>query len=299
MRVLITGGSGLLGTALLHTIPEGIEVGATYRSTMPVEVEDTNLFDPYQLDLCDRDGRINIVERVNPDLIIHTASIGNVDYCEQHQEESWQVNLVGTQYIIEACASCHSRLIYTSTNAVFDGDHAPYAEEDPPHPKHHYGKTKLAAEQLVLDSPLDAAIIRPILMYGWHTPSQRPNFVTWLLGEMSQGKSVRLFDDVYCNPLPVSQCADATWSCGTGEHTGIFHIAGKDRVSLYGFGLAVAQVFESDISLLAPVSRDALPQLVYRPTDTTYRTDKMEKVLGLMPLSLRDGLQQMKEEPRA
>lgn len=297
MKVLITGGSGLLGSALLRSIPEGFEVAATYRSAIPAQI--SGGYDPYQLDLCDRDLLMNIIDQVSPELVIHTASIGNVDYCEQHPEESRQVNVLGTHYIIEACISHHCRLIYTSSNAVFDGDHAPYAEGDQPNPKHQYGKTKLAAEQLILASGLDAAIIRPILMYGWHTQAQRSNFVTWLLGELSQENPVRLLDDVYCNPIPVSQCAEAIWVSGRKKHTGLFHIAGKDRVSMYELGLAVARIFGFDTARLQPVSRNDLPQLVHRPADTTYRTDKMERVLGLIPRSLREGLKQMKEESRA
>lgn len=297
MKILITGGGGLLGTALVRSMPTNFEVGATFRSALPTQP--TDHFDPYQLDICDRDTLMDIVHRVHPDWIIHTASIGNVDYCEQHQDESWQVNVVGTQHVIEACTSCHIRLIYTSSNAVFDGDHAPYSEEDPTNPKHHYGKTKLASERLIQESGLDATIIRPMMMYGWNTPPQRSNPVTWMLSELSQHKALRLFDDVYGNPLLVSQCADAIWICVRDQHYGFFHIAGKDRVSVYELGQAVALVFEYDASLLQPVSRDALPQLVHRPTDTTYRTDKMETVLGLMPLSLLECLQQMKEAPRA
>lgn len=294
MKVLLTGGSGLLGLTLLHSIPNELQVWATYHAAG--RLEPTNTYSTLEMDIRDRKAVIQGVDAIKPDVIIHTASIGNVDYCETHQDEGRQVNVAGTRYLVRAGEQYGSRFIYTSTNAVFDGEHAPYGEEDPPHPIHFYGQTKFESEQLIEASQLESTIIRPILMYGWNTPQQRPNFVTWLLNEFLKGHSIRILKDVYCNPLPVFQCADAIWTCLLNRRQGCFHIAGRDRVSMYEFGLAVADVFEQDASNLQPVSRDEMGQLVRRPADTTYRTDKMESILGLTPLGLREGLVRMREK---
>jgi dTDP-4-dehydrorhamnose reductase len=294
MNVLLTGGTGLLGTALLRVIPAGYTVWATYFTSGRFDPSDA--YHTLALDIRDRAAVDNATDEVRPDIIIHTASIGNVDYCETHQEESWRVNVEGTRYLLEAGLRHGSRFIYTSTNAVFDGEHAPYGEEDPPNPIHFYGRTKLASERLIEASRADATIIRPILMYGWNTPTQRTNLVTWLLKELPKGQPVRLLKDVFCNPLAAFQCAEAVWRCVENRHPGCFHIAGRDRVSMYELGRTVAEVFGYAPSLLQPVSRDQLAQLVRRPADTTYRTHKMETVLGIRPLGLCEGLTRMKQE---
>ena len=284
----------MLGASLLETALEGIEVWATYlKPTLQPSPESDRLV---QLDIRDEDAVHSVMKTVQPDVVIHTASIGNVDYCETHKEESWQVNVEGTRFILDACEQSSCRLIYTSTNAVFDGEHAPYAEDAQPNPIHFYGKTKLESERLITARSVEATIIRPILMYGWNNANQRSNFVTWLLNKLPENQPIRLFHEVYCNPLPFSQCNEAIWTCLQKNYTGCFHIAGGNRVSMYEFGCEVAHVFGFSTDQLSPAGLDDLPGLVKRPKDTTYCTDKMETVIGIKPLSLREGLNSMKKE---
>lgn len=294
--VLITGGAGLLGAALVRAIPAEYEVWASYFHSRLDDLDD--VCHPVSLDIRDRQAVLDTVARIRPAVIIHTASIGNVDYCETHKEESRAVNVEGTRHLIEAALQHESRIVHLSSNAVFDGNHAPYAEDDPPNPIHYYGRTKLESERVFHDSGVDGVLIRPILMYGWHRPGQRSNFVTWLLNTFQEGAPVRLLNDVFCNPLPASHCAEAIWRCVASGHRGCFHIAGRDRVNMYEFGREVARVFGYDETLLQSVGSDQLPQLVPRPKDTTYDTRKMKRVLGMQPVGLRQGLEEMKRANR-
>ena len=179
-RVLITGGTGLLGQALLSSASSSLSLFGTY---LPDKAPSSELACPFfPLDVRDVAQVAQVFDRVRPDLVIHAASIGSVDYSEHHREESWAVNVGGTQNVGRACARHHAKLIFISSNAVFDGEHPFYAEDAPVNPINYYGQLKVEGEEWVKSSGLDYAIVRPILMYGWHLPIERGNWVTsWLL----------------------------------------------------------------------------------------------------------------------
>jgi len=293
MKVLITGGTGLLGKSLLEEAPAGVQPAATAvtdpRGLIPASC------DGAPLDLRDRSRVLAYVARVRPQAIIHTASIGSVDYAERHPEETWAVNVEGTRHVLDAAMAVGAHLIFVSSNAVFDGTRAPYREEDPVCPVNTYGRFKVEAEQLVAgQSAIPVTIVRPILMYGWHHPTERVNPVTWILRELSQGKTVPVVTDVYTNPLWAPSGARAIWRMVAQRVTGIFHLAGRDRVDRYTFAQETARVFGCDASHLKPVTSDYFPDIAPRAPDTSYDTTKMARVLGVEPMGLREGLEAMR-----
>lgn len=132
-KVFITGGTGLLGSYLVGSVPEGVD--ASY-SFFPADKKDAiiNNCGKYHLDTRDKEAVFGIMETIKPDYIIHAASLASVDYVEKNKEEAKAVNLGGTSNIIDACKKVAARLLYISSNAVFDGTSPPYAEEDRANP---------------------------------------------------------------------------------------------------------------------------------------------------------------------
>lgn len=290
--VLITGSAGLLGTALLQRIPENIRVAPTYFTNPQLNVHpDTTT---YKLDITNEENVLSVFKNVKPTYVIHASSLGNVDYCETHREEAYKINVVGTKNIIKGCEKYGSKLIFISSNAVFDGLHAPYDEDSLVLPVNYYGETKAIGEDLVSDSGLQYAIVRLVLMYGWNNPSERQNPVTWLLDKLRQGEHIKLVDDTYTNPILNTQAALAVWSIIDKNKTGIFHIAGKDRVNRYEFGISVAEIFGFKTELIQKVDSSYFKGIANRMPDTTYITKRMENELMLKPLQLIDGLRYMK-----
>lgn len=293
-RVLITGGSGLLGQALLKTAPEGTTIFGTYLPARPPAAAMPCTFFP--LDVRDPKQVAGVFEESKPEVVIHTASVGSVDYAEHHRQESWEVNVAGTRNVGEMCLRRGAKLIFISSNAVFDGRNPLYAEDAPVNPINYYGQLKVEGERWVQSSGLDFAIIRPILMYGWHLTTERGNWVTTWIRALSQGSRVKVVDDVESKPLYSQNCAEAIWSVVTQNKTGIYHVAGADHITLCQFALKTAEVFGLDSSLIDPVPSSFFPEIAPRPRDTSFDTTKMERALGIKPVGVLEGLARMKAE---
>jgi dTDP-4-dehydrorhamnose reductase len=130
-------------------------------------------------------------------------------------------------------------------------------------------------------------------MYGWHYPSARKNPVTWLLDKLRGGESVPMVTDVYENPLFSLQAGEALWKVAARRDLDLVHLAGGTVVNRYELALAVASQFGLDAGLIKPVDSSFFKHLAPRPHNTSFVTERMEKELGIVPLSLADGLRKM------
>jgi dTDP-4-dehydrorhamnose reductase len=238
----------------------------------------------------------SVFEWAKPDVVIHTAAIGSVDFAERNREETRKVNVGGTAVVAELCQIFKSRLIYISSNAVFDGRTPFYCETAPVNPINCYGQLKVEAENVVRESGIPWAIVRPILMYGWPYQGERDNPVVWWVRSLEKGKPIKVVDNVFSKPLSAWSCAEVVWEVIRQHRTGICHAAGRDHLSLYQFALQVAEVFELDARLITPVPDSYFPEIAPRPRDTSFDTSIMDNELGVKPVGVKDGLLRMKSE---
>lgn len=291
MRVLITGSTGLLAKGF-EEMSDGADeiVGAHLRQ---YQIKDTRARH-YVLDVRDEDEVRSLFERERFDAVIHAAGMASVDHVERHPEEGRASNLKGTLNISRACKRTGAYLVYISTNAVFDGSSAPYAEDAPTSPIHHYGRIKLACEEAVAQEAGSFCVVRPILMYGWNHVVNRPNPVTWVYEKLLRGEQISLVNDVFENPLFNQQCGRALWAILGARPAGVFHLAGADRIHRHAMGLKVAEVFGLDSSLITEVDSSHFPNIARRPKDTTFVTRRMERELGVSAMTLEEGLRAMK-----
>lgn len=247
-------------------------------------------------DVTDRMQMQSVFEWAKPDVVIHTAAIGSVDFAERNREQTRKVNVGGTEVVAALCQIFKSRLIYISSNAVFDGRTPFYSETASVNPINYYGQLKVEAENIVRDSSIPWAIVRPILMYGWPYQGERDNPVVWWVRSLEDGKPIKVVDNVFTKPLPAWSCAEVVWELICQHRPGIYHAAGRDHLSLYQFALQVAEVFELDARLITPVPDSYFPEIAPRPRDTSFDTSKMENELGVKTIGVKDGLVRMKSE---
>ena len=289
--ILVTGGTGLLGKALAASVPPEVDPCWTHLRNLPAGVAPTR-FTP--LDVAVRESVFRLFAKLRPAAVVHAAAMGNVDFAEQHREVAWQANVGGTQNIVDACRDYGARLIYLSSNAVFDGDHPPYDEVSPRHPVNSYGRLKVEAEDLVLASGLSWSLIRPILMYGWPYPHGRDNPVTTWIRQLGAGQPVKAVDDRYWQPLYVGDCATLVWRLLQRQCEGVFHIAGPERLTMEEFARETARVFYLDERLIQPVHSDFFPALAPRPVDTSFVLTKLQREVGLQTVAPAVALTAMK-----
>lgn len=289
MNILITGGTSLLGRSLLRTIPtiDKYKIYATYYGK-------EQLPDTIFMDLRNPKQISQVFKTSSPDWIIHTAGITNVDFVDKNPELSYEVNVKGTQYIIDECKKYNTKIIYISSNAVFDGENAPYKEEDKINPVNIYGVQKAECEERVKNSGYDYAIVRPVLMYGWNAAFERTNPVTYEIEKLKNSEKLHIVDDIHTQPLYSISCAEASWKIIELNKNGIFHLAGKDILTRFDFAIEIANVFELDKSLIFPVKSEFFTDIAKRPKNTSYITSKMENELGVKPTGVKEGLLAMK-----
>lgn len=293
MKILILGGSGIIASYLTETAPAGTQITLAYRQRRPLVADEVGL---RQVDLTDAAATRALLAELRPDAVIDAAGMSGVDDCERDRAAAHASNVVATQNLLDALVLTRAKLVYLSTNAVYDGRRAPYAEDSVRQPVNEYGRLKCACEELVRQqAPSGWCIARLIFVYGWNRVWSRRNPLTWMVDTLHAGQTVRLVTGVRENPLSALFAARALWQVLTRDVAGELNIAGADTVNRYELGLALADVFDLDTGLIEPVPNSFFAQLAPRPEDSSYVTEKMARVLGMAPLSLRDGLRQLRD----
>lgn len=286
MKVLITGGSSLLGKALSTTAPDCADLHSTWFTNYVTGCA-------YHLDISNKSQVAYIFERVKPEIVIHCAAVGSVDYTENHFIETHQVNVLGTENVLRCAQDFKALFVYISTNAVFDGAAPPYEETRPRQPVNRYGSIKREAEDLVM-AGFNWLIIRPFMLYGWPYHGGRSNWFVTILSRLEKGETVKLVDDTYWQPSLALDVAQAIWRLIQPDIAiGIYHVASDERVSLYEFGLKIAEVWGYDAGLVQPIKSSSLKGIAPRPQDTTFRLDKLHG-LGIKLRGIEEGLRALK-----
>jgi dTDP-4-dehydrorhamnose reductase len=286
MKVLITGASGLLGGALLREASKSGTIAVAAYNSHP-------LSGGLQMDVTEQAQVEAVLQRVAPDYVIHTAAFTDVDACEIQPQRAWDVNALGTKNVAEACAKHGARLIYISTDYVFDGEDGPYSEEAPTHPINVYGESKLAGERFTLNSGINA-VARVCVLYG----PDKPNFVTWVINSLRAQTPINVVRDQYNTPTYVGNCARALLRMCKCGLTGVYHVSGREQLDRYAFACAIADVFALNKKLINETTTDTLQQRARRPMNSSLRVEKAERALGMRLANVHEGLTLLRDEWR-
>ncbi len=283
---LLVIGNGLLGSNLVTEGKKQYNVASTFYQE-PKDIEG----EQFKLDVREKQEINEVFSNVNPDIVIDTAAMHNVDKCEEDPQQSKAVNVKGTRHVVDACEKFACKLVYISTDYVFDGKKdSPYSEADDPNPLNVYGKHKLIAEQAVLKNG-ENVVVRPSVIYGWDPV--KLNFVTWALQELKKGKEIEIVDDQYSNPTYANDLAKMILELLENDASGLYHSTGSKCLNRYEFTLLIADVFELDLNLVSPIKTSALGQLAERPKKCCLSTSKFENVVDRTPLPPKNGLKKM------
>jgi dTDP-4-dehydrorhamnose reductase len=292
-KVLITGANGLLGQQLIKVFRDDYEVHALGLQPEP-RLPDGN-FQYHQGDIAGRRELRDLVQALVPNFIMNAAAFTDVDGSETQRELCWKVNVTGVENLVYAAQKVHARLIHVSTDYVFDGKNGPYREDDRPNPLGFYARSKLAGENVLINSAANCAIARTMVLYG-SGYEIRPNFVTWLIGQLRNGKTVRIVDDQFGNPTLASELAGALRTLAESGRNGIYHISGSEMIDRYHFAVKIAEVFGLDSSLIQPIKTGDLKQASPRPLRSGFDISKVVSALNVAMSDVVGGLQKFKVE---
>jgi len=259
MRVLITGGAGLVGGELARLAPPGVDAEITVH-TSPATVAGLK---SHRIDLTQSMAFLELIERRRPDLVIHTA----------YSKTDHRATIDSATEVAVACGAAEIALIHFSTDAVFDGDHPPYDEAAQPSPVHGYGRAKSIAETAVREACPDAAIIRTSLVLA---ADGSDSTSAWAIESMRRGEGVTFFDDEFRCPIFVDDLAHQTWeiaALGAAERAGVWHLVGPDRLSRADVGRCLVERFELDAVLMHTASADTMGEP--RPRDLSLSSQRV------------------------
>ncbi|MDD4161043.1 MAG: SDR family oxidoreductase [Methanothrix sp.] len=286
MKLLITGGSGLLGSKVAEiALARGDEVFSGYAHNMP------SYGKPVRFDLLDVPDISDMLERLAPEVIIHSAALTDVDRCEREKDLAYKMNVEGTRAIAAAAEKVGSFLIYISTDYVFDGLCGMYREDDIPNPVSYYGYSKLLGEQFCR-----GCIARTCVIYGSRPASGKVNFALWLLSSLKSGKQVRVVTDQFITPTLNTNLAAMVLEAADRRLCGVYNLAGATRISRYYYALELAREFDLDASLILPSRMEELLWAAKRPIDSSLDTSKAKRELMEKPLPLNEALRTLKAE---
>jgi dTDP-4-dehydrorhamnose reductase len=288
MKALVIGGSGMTGEALHRALElSGVEVVRAYHSRPIPRSLKLDVRDRAAVDAC------LLLERPNV-VFVATMKTGGADRCETHPEEAYDLHVAGTRNVALATRNCKAKLVYYSTDYIFDGRAGPYGEEDLPHPLNVYGLAKWEAERVIQDLLQDYLIIRTAWVYRWNKTSL--NFAMQLWNRLHRGETMRVACDQWSNPTLAAYLAEVSVRFVQAAATGIFNVVGKDRMPRTEFAKALCQTMALDPNLVIPVLTSELGQDAPRPLRSGLRTERTQRFLEAEPLNLDESLKRFRQE---
>ena len=276
-KLLVIGGSGFLGLHLVMLAQkQGWKVYASYYQNPMKGTEDCHWM---PLDIRDENAVVNSITSVEPDVIIHTAYTMNLDILHE-------VIIDGTHNVVNALKKSSIRLLYISTDVVFDGKKGWYQETDTVNPINEYGRAKAKAEAAVLEHIINSAlIVRTSLITGLKKQDPRTREIR---ENLQNQQPTKLFVDEYRCPIEVNNLTHALLELARLPYTGILHVAGAERLSRYEFGVALAEYFHLSPASLIP-SKAAESGMI-RPLDCSLDITRAKNLLETKLKGIREVL---------
>lgn len=274
MKLYITGIAGLLGSNIVRTLVNRCEITGVdlVEADIPnIKYEKFSLFDTDLL----RDH----IKAVNPDVVIHTAAAVNVDECEENPDWAKKLNDDVTKDIADICDNLGIKLVYISSDAVFDGKEARlYTETDTPNPLNVYARTKLAGEEHVL-SYSNNMVFRTNI-YGYNIQDKK-SFGEWVLSALQDGQTLNMIDDIDFSPILVNDLAEIIYKAVVENLTGLYHVCATGCISKYEFGVKLKEIFELGSGDINKVHSDTMNFKAKRSRHMGMSNEKIKKILGI------------------
>ena len=290
MRIGVTGASGMLGTALIDELTNKYKVFATSRNKgFEKEGIQWDCFD-----LTNTQHLKKWLVNTAPDVVVHCAAMVNVDGCENNEDSATKLHVDTTTTIANYLDKNNKRLVYISTDSVFDGKrNRPYVESDKVNPLNIYARTKLLGEKPTL--LMESGLVLRTNIIGW-SRSDNISFAEWILKGLAESEPLTLFDDVMFSPLHVSNLSIIINQAIENDISGLYHCTSKDSISKFDFGIKMASVFNLSISNIKKISVDSMNFKANRPKNMALNSKKLSSVLGCVLPTASDAIKLMKDQ---
>ena len=292
--VLITGASGFVGENLARRLSPEDQLHLAYGTCKPQATGAAT----FQIELARRDSFCRAMENLAVDVVVHAAALASPDACEKDPALAHAINVEGTDEVARWAAERGARLIYFSTDQVFDGKKGFYVEQDVPCPVNIYGRTKVEAEERVIRRCSDWVILRLALSYG-AARGHRDDWTLRVRRAVAEGKTLRLFVDQIRTPAFAGDTAEAVHRLVRGVGRGMYHLGGAERLSRFAFGQKIARVFGLPLDRLVPARMEEVQLVAPLVRDGSLVSTRISMDLDLTLCDVDTGLSRQKKEEEA
>lgn len=295
-KILVIGANGFLGSNLLN-FRNNMQLTEQKTSLIAGDLQNSNIDQSipfYRIDITKAKKTSNTILSINPEVIILVAAMTNVDRCEIKKKLATKINVDGTNNILKASIKANSKLIFLSTDFIFDGnkENGAYTEKDTPNPLNHYAKTKYEAELSIINSECEYLICRSSVLYGWN--KWKLNFITWIMEKLKKNQNLSIVTSQINSPTFIVNLAQIILKLIEKNASGIYNTAGNCALSRYEIALQCAETFQLNKDLISPI--ECLEQTALRPGNVSLDLNKLKTLIGseLKVFNLGDGLNYMK-----
>jgi dTDP-4-dehydrorhamnose reductase len=270
-RILVIGAKGMLGRDLVKVLY------STFRTDKHSNWEVLE-WDIDEIDIREEKKTVTKIESFQPEIVINVAGYTDVDGCESNEEKAFAVNAEGMKHVALGALRCHAKVVYLSTDYIFDGKkREPYLEDDLPNPLNVYGRSKWKGEQYVRELVEDALIVRTQWLYGRYGN----NFVTSILRQVREKKVLSIVNDQIGSPTYTVDLSEAISVLLQYDVRGVFHVANSDLCTWYTFGQAILKLSGMERVKVIPISSKELGQPAVRPPYSVLNCQKLRQVTGM------------------
>lgn len=300
-KLFILGIGGLTGYKIALQLKNDFELYGIFNLRNP----NLNFVTSFKLDVTDFKNLTKIILDCNPEFIINSCALNNVDYCESHKDEAKKINIDFVDHLSQISKSINCKFIHLSTDSVFDGNKkTPYVETDEPNPINVYGYTKLMGEKSVLKNS-NNLVIRASVLYGWlptylsnlPSSSMKPtNFAQWLITKLISKDEVQIIQDEQSSPIIADDFANSIIHLLKNDYSGIFHSAPDISINRYDFSKKLANILNLDSTLIKPVSIEKLGRNVKTGINKCLDSTKIQTLTQFKFQSLDDSLLLLKNQ---
>ncbi|OHB80251.1 MAG: hypothetical protein A2W31_03180 [Planctomycetes bacterium RBG_16_64_10] len=286
-RLLVTGYGGFVAGSVVQQARRDWQVVALSQFGVPNGPTDVVC---HVLDLCHAEELRQIFEQARPQALIHTAAMADIDQCQSQQAAAEAVNVGVTEHLAQLCRDTGTKMVFCSTDSVFDGVRGNYAEEDPPGPLNWYATTKVRAERAVQTSADRGVVARLSLVMGLPILGTGNSFLAKMIGQLNRGQPVRFPANEIRTPIDVITLGRALLELAGNDLTGVIHLAGNTRLNRYEMALQLADRLGYRRDLVCATDSNAMAGRAPRPNDASLNNAKARRMLRTPMLSLMQGL---------
>lgn len=284
-KFLITGVSGLLGSNLAYFFRDIYSVAGVYRAhpvIFPgILTKSLDILSLKDIQAC--------LDEFCPDIIIHCAAMTNVDLCEEHPKLAERINVFGTRNIVDRMEGRPAKLVYLSTDSVYDGQKGLFKEADPVNPQNYYGESKYKGELEALKR--ESSLVLRTNIFGWNV-QEKLSLGEWMIDCLKNKKPFKGFRDVFFSSIYTLKLAPLIHAALAQDMSGVYNCASRDSLSKYDFAVALARRFDFDTSLIEPFSIEDFELKAQRGRNLSLDCGKLSRALGLPMPSISESIEE-------